>query len=184
MGYIAGRSVAVEHAHGRRAGVRELVEDGRRNVDDLAGGHLDTLFAETHFARAFDDVIDLFLLLVMPRHLAAVGLQRDVAHGEVGGLNGARATHQVLRSAPRGIGAAGDLREVRDDHGVPFRRRRTVRKYAATPAKTSRAPNCNASANAVQSPSSRVAFPPKMAARSESGISRARRLEIILGMLP
>ena len=74
------------------------------------------LFAEAHFAGAFDDEVDLFLLLVVPGHLAAVGLQRDVADGEVGGLDGADAPDQVLRAAPRGIGASCNLRKIGDGH--------------------------------------------------------------------
>ena len=44
--------------------------------------------AETHFAGAFEDKIDFFLLLVVPGHLAALGLEHDVADGEVLGLDG------------------------------------------------------------------------------------------------
>ena len=76
----------------------------------------DALLAEAHFARAFDDEVDLFLLLVVPRHLAAVRLERDVAHGEIRGLDGAHAPDQVLRAAPRRVRAPGDLREICNDH--------------------------------------------------------------------
>ena len=83
VGHIAGRTVAVDHAHRSVAGVGQLVEDAWRNVDGLPGLHGDALLAQAHLARALDDEIDLFLLLVVPRHLAAVRLQRDVAHREV-----------------------------------------------------------------------------------------------------
>ena len=71
------------------------------------------LLAEAHFARALDDEVDFFLLLVVPRHLAAVGLQGDVADGKVGRLDGTDAPNQVLRASPRGIRPPGNLGKIR-----------------------------------------------------------------------
>ncbi len=117
VGHVAGRSVAVKHAQRRVADVGQLVEHAGRDVDGLAGVVSVVRSSPRHiFAGAFDDEVDLFLLLVVPRHLAAVGLQGDVAHGEIGGLDGACAADQVLGPAPGGIGAAGDLVQVGDDH--------------------------------------------------------------------
>src|ERR1019366_5397325 len=106
VGYVAGRSVAIEHAQRGVADVGQLVELPVRNVDGLSGVQRHALLAEAHFAGAFDDEVDLFLFLVVPGHLPAVGLQGHVADGEVGGLYGARAPHQVLRAAPRGGSAS------------------------------------------------------------------------------
>ena len=94
------------------------MEDLVRDVDGLAGSERHALFAEAHFARAFDDEVDFFLLLVVPRHLAAVGLQGDVADGKVGRLDGAHAPDQVLRAAPRGISASCNLGKIGDGHDV------------------------------------------------------------------
>ena len=88
----------------------------RWNEDGLAGVHRDALLAEAHFARAFDDEVDLLLLLVVPGHLAAVGLESHVPHRKIGRLDGAHAPDQILRAATRRIRAPGDLCKVSDDH--------------------------------------------------------------------
>src|ERR1035437_4268301 len=100
VGHIAGGSVAVEHTQRGVADVGQLVEDQVRDVDGLPGGEGHAFFAEAHFAGAFDDEVDFFLLLVVPRHLPPVGLQGDVADGKIRGLDGARAPDQVLRIFP------------------------------------------------------------------------------------
>ena len=117
VGHVARRAVAVDHAQRRVAGIGQLMKDLRRDVDGLPGRHVDALFAQAHLARAFDDEVDLLLLLVVPRHLAAVRLERDVAHREIGGLNGARAADQVLRAPARRIRSPGNLRKIGNDHG-------------------------------------------------------------------
>ena len=103
------------------AGIGELVKHARRNVDRLAGVDRHAFLAEAHFAGALHDEVDLLLLLVVPGHLAAIGLERDVPEGKVGGLDGAGAAHQVLRAAPRRVRAAGNGGKIGDDHG--FRKR-------------------------------------------------------------
>src|ERR1035438_3621862 len=118
VGDIARWSVAVEHAQRGIADIGQLVEDLVRDVDGLPGVECHALFAEAHFAGAFDDEVDFFLLLVVPRHLPAVGLQGDVADGEIRGLDGAGAPDQVLRAAARGISASRDLGEIGDGHDV------------------------------------------------------------------
>src|SRR5438034_625634 len=99
MGDVSGGAVAVNHAAGRVAGVRELVEDAVRDVNGLAGGYGLAFFAEAHLGGTFDDEVDLFLLLVVPGDLAAIGLEGDVAHAEAGGLDGAGSADQVLSAA-------------------------------------------------------------------------------------
>src|ERR1017187_3279834 len=118
VGDIAGGSVAVEHAQRGIADIGQLVEDLVRDVDGLPGVERHALFAEAHFAGAFDDEVDFFLLLVVPRPLPAVGLQGDVADGKISGLDGAGAPDQVLGAAPRGISASRDPGEIGDGHEV------------------------------------------------------------------
>src|ERR1035437_1831356 len=118
VGHVAGGSVAVEHAQRGIADVGQLVEDLVRDVDGLPGVEVHAFFAEAHFAGAFDDEVDFFLLLVVPRHLPSVGLQGDVADGKIRGLDGARAPDQVLRAAPRGISASCNLSKIGNGHDV------------------------------------------------------------------
>ncbi len=113
---ISRRAVTIDHAHGNGAGVGELMKDARRNVNGLAGCDGATLSAETHFAGAFQDEIDFFLILIVPGDLTAVRLQSDMAESEVGCLNGAYATHEILSFAAGRILPAGDFRQVGDDH--------------------------------------------------------------------
>src|ERR1039457_2736915 len=116
VGHVAGRPVAVEHAQRRVADVGQLVKYLMRDVDGLPGVQRHALLAQAHFTGAFDDEVDFFLLLVVPRHLPPVGLQGDVADGKVGGLDGAHAPDQVLRAAPRGISASCNLSKIGDGH--------------------------------------------------------------------
>src|ERR1035437_1507455 len=95
VGHVAGRPVAVEHAQRRVADVGQLVKDPVRNVGGLPGMQHRALLAQAHFSGSFDDEVNLFLLLVVPRHLPPVGLQGHVADGEIGRLYGARAPHQA-----------------------------------------------------------------------------------------
>ena len=109
MGHIAGRAVAVDHPQRRVAEVRELVEDARWNIDQLPRGHGLPLFPETHLAGAFDDEIDLLLFLVVPRHLAAFGIERDIAHRKARRLHGRDSADEILRPATRGVAPAFDF---------------------------------------------------------------------------
>src|SRR5262245_45616049 len=79
VGDVTGGSVAVEHAQRCVPDVGQLVKDLVRDIDGLARVEGHALLAETHFAGAFDDEVDLLLFLVVPRHLAPVGLQRNVS---------------------------------------------------------------------------------------------------------
>ena len=65
---------------------------------------------------AFDDEVDLFLLLVVPRHLAAVRLQRDMAHGEVGGLDGAHAATRFCVRRRAGYVRPAICMKIGNDH--------------------------------------------------------------------
>src|ERR1035437_6281150 len=116
VGNVAGGSIAVEHAQRAVADVGQLVEDQVRDVDGLPGVEGHAFFAEAHFAGAFDDEVNFFLLLVVPRHLPPVGLQGDVADGKIGGLDGAHAPDQVLSAAPRGISASCNLSKIGNGH--------------------------------------------------------------------
>src|ERR1017187_2906003 len=76
VGYVAGRSIAINHPHGGVPSVSQLVEHAVRNIDGLTGAHGGPFFAQAHLARALHDEVDLFLVLVVPRHLSPVGLDR------------------------------------------------------------------------------------------------------------
>ena len=85
------------------------MENAGRNVNGLSAFHGDALRAEAHLAFSFDDEVDLLLFLVVPGNLTPFGLQSDVAHGKVGGLNGGHAAHEILGAAASRIGPALDL---------------------------------------------------------------------------
>ena len=117
MGDITGGAVAIEHAERGRADIGELVEDAGRDVNHLPRGHGLALLAEAHFAGAFDDEVNFFLFLIVPRHLAALGVERDIAHAEIFRLDGGDAPGEVLCAAARRVAAAFDLSEIGDCHG-------------------------------------------------------------------
>ena len=99
------------------AGVRQLMKDAVAECKPPGPPRTSRRSSPRHISPvAFHDEVNLLLLLVVPRHLAAVRFQRHLPHGEIRGLDGADAAHQVLRAAARRIRPAGDLREIRDDH--------------------------------------------------------------------
>src|ERR1043166_5260489 len=116
MRNVGRRAVTVDHAQRSVADVGKLMKDARRNVNGLASVDDLALVTETHFAGALDDEIYLLLLLIVPRHLAAVRLKGDVTHAKALRLNRRCAADEVLRTSPRGIPAAFDLIEVGNDH--------------------------------------------------------------------
>ena len=116
MRYVAGRTVAVNHAHACGARVGELVINSGGNVDGLACFDRCSFGAQAHFALAFENQVNLFLLLIVPRHLAAMGLQCDAPHREALGLDGAGSPHQILRSAACRVSTSGNFRKVSYDH--------------------------------------------------------------------
>lgn len=88
------------------------------DINRLPGTESDAFLAQAHFTGAFDDKVDLFLLLIMPGHLSSIRFERNVAHRKISGLNRARAADKILRAPFSGISPARDLREVCDDHGL------------------------------------------------------------------
>lgn len=80
MGDIAGRAVAVDQAQRHLPEVGHLVKHTRRDRDRLSRNQHCPLRAQAHLAGAFEHQVDLFLLLVVPRHLTAVGLEGHVSH--------------------------------------------------------------------------------------------------------
>jgi len=116
MGDIARGSVDIDHAQRYIADVGELVEDAAGDIHGLSGGDGGALFAEAHFSSAFDDKVDLFLLLIVPGDLAAIGFECDVSCRESRGLDGAGSADEILCAAASGVGATGDLGEIGDDH--------------------------------------------------------------------
>jgi hypothetical protein len=94
------------------------MKNARRNVNRLSGSDDSALFAQTHFAGAFDDKVNFFLLLIVPGHLSAIRLKGNIAHRKTGGLDRARAADKILRAPAGGIGPARDFGEVCDDHDL------------------------------------------------------------------
>src|SRR5687767_5630325 len=97
-----------------------------RNVDGLAGRDRLALFPEAHLAGSLDDEVDLLLLLVVPWHLAAVGIQRHISHAEVLGLDRRQPADEVLRATPRGVAPPIDFRKIADRHRGALTRRHAV----------------------------------------------------------
>jgi len=110
MGDIARRAVAINHPHGRRTGIRELVKDSGRDIHSLPALYGRSLLSQTHLAAALDDKINLFLFLVVPGYLPAIRFQRDMSEREMSGLNRTRSANQVLRAPAGRIGTARNLR--------------------------------------------------------------------------
>src|SRR5438105_368299 len=89
MCHISGWPVTVDHAHRRGLGIRELMEHAWRDVDSLSSVDHGSLVSEAHLALSLNDEVDLFLVLVVPGHLPAVWIERDVSERKIGGLDGA-----------------------------------------------------------------------------------------------
>src|SRR3954470_8143441 len=70
---IARGSVTVDHRERGISGVCQLMKNARRNIDSLSARNDGAFGAEAHFARTFQDEIDFFLFLVVPRHLSTIG---------------------------------------------------------------------------------------------------------------
>src|SRR5579871_173496 len=113
---VTGGSIAIDHAQRSGADIGELMKDSRRNVYGLASRERGPFVAQAHFALAFQYEVDFFLLLVVPRDLAAVRFERYVAERKCRRLDGAGASDYILRAAPRGIRSSGDLCKIRDGH--------------------------------------------------------------------
>jgi hypothetical protein len=60
--------------HRHIAGVGELMEHSPWDIHSLSRAYCPALLSKTHFPSSIQDKVDLFLLLVMPWHLAATGL--------------------------------------------------------------------------------------------------------------
>ena len=131
---IAGRTIDVDHSHGLVSGIGQLVKNFGGNEDRLAGSDGFAFFAETHFPFAFDDEVNLFLFLIVPRDLSAFGFEGDVAHGKVFGLHGGDASHEVLSASASWIGAALNFAEIGNCHSFSPKKVR----YGFPPARRSR----------------------------------------------
>ncbi|MGC4051990.1 MAG: hypothetical protein QM757_21830 [Paludibaculum sp.] len=85
---------------------------------------------QAHLRGAFENEVDLLLLLVVPGDLSAGLIEHDDANREVGGLNRAGAADQILRQAPGRIAAALNHGKIRHDHaGAPVPRVRTISRF-------------------------------------------------------
>lgn len=86
------------------------MKNARRNVDGLSRLHGRLFGSQAHLASAFHDEVDFFLLLVVPRHLAAIGLKYYMTQRKISRLNRACTPNQVLSSSSRWICSAWNLR--------------------------------------------------------------------------
>ena len=116
VGHVPGGTVAIDEGQGLPSQVGELVENTRRNIDDVPRVHGSPLPAQAHFAGPLHDVVDLLLLLIVPGHLASVRVQDHGPHAEAGGLNGRRSAHQVPRLPAGGETAGVQPVETGNDH--------------------------------------------------------------------
>src|ERR1035437_5643199 len=91
VGHVARRAVTVYHFERSIAQIGHLVKESGGDINRLTALHNQALAAQAHFPAALDDEINLFLGLIMPGHLAALGGQRHIADGEVPRLQGRRA---------------------------------------------------------------------------------------------
>ena len=118
MGNISRWAVNVDHSHGFISRVGQLVKNFGRNEDGLACSNSSAFFAETHFSFSLDDEVNFFLLLVVPRNLASIRLEGDVAHGKVLCLDRGKTANEILSATTSGIGTALDFVEVCNDHSL------------------------------------------------------------------
>jgi hypothetical protein len=118
VGNIACRAVNVDHSHGFVSRVGQLVKNFGGNENGLACSNSSAFFAETHFSFSFDDEVNFFLLLVVPRNLASIRLEGDVAHGKVLCLDRGKTANEILSATTSGIGTALDFVEVCNDHSL------------------------------------------------------------------
>jgi len=109
VGNISRWAVNVDHSHGFVSRVGQLVKNFGRNEDGLACSNSSALFAETHLSFSLDDEVDFFLLLVVPRNLASIGFEGDVAHGKVLCLDRGKTANEILSATTSGIGTALDF---------------------------------------------------------------------------
>ena len=102
------------------------MKDTGWNIDSLPCLDRASLFTQAHLAAAFHNEIDLFLLLIVPGHLAAVRFQSDIAQGKIRRLDGTHASYQILRAPPRRERAAGYLRQIGNNHEARIARPRSI----------------------------------------------------------
>jgi hypothetical protein len=79
---VSSWTVAVKKTGRHIREVSQLVKDPTRNVNDLSGAKHLKFIPKCHFSFAFKDHIDLFIGMVVPRHLAAIWFERNLAHAE------------------------------------------------------------------------------------------------------
>src|ERR1041385_3240749 len=78
--HVSARAVDIDHVHRLAASVGELMKLRWRHVHTLTRLDRAALLAHANFPFPLDDEINLLLLLIVPRYLAAVRLENRVAH--------------------------------------------------------------------------------------------------------
>lgn len=122
MCHISGGPITINHSQRGRADISELVKYFWRDIDRLSRTDRDSLVTEAHLTFAFEDKVDLFLVLIVPGHLSTIRIESHVTHREIGRLDWAGPTHQILRTPTCRIAPSGDFCEIRDNHVPPLNR--------------------------------------------------------------
>ena len=107
---IAAGGIDVDHDKWFITCVGELVKDPGWDVGRLAGAEAAALFAEAGLACSRHYEVQLFLLLVVPGHLATPRFQGHISHAEILSLYRRGPTGEVLCPAACGIASASDVR--------------------------------------------------------------------------
>ena len=92
------------------------MEHARWNIHRLTDSERRLLIAQAHLTLAFQDKVNLFLILVVPRHLSTVWLKRHVTQRKGRCLNWAGAAHYILSASPGRISSSSDSCKIGDDH--------------------------------------------------------------------
>jgi len=118
---VSSRCITVEHAHRGLADVGDLVEDSRGDIDRLSAFQCLPFRSKAHLCRAFDDIVDLFLFLIVPGNLSTPRLQRDMTHGEVLRLDWGCTSNEILCPPPGGVPPSFDMTQICNNHTAALR---------------------------------------------------------------
>lgn len=88
MRHFATWGITIDKPHGGFADVRELMEGVRRHIGHLSTVYLTDFVVDAELTLAFEDEIHLLLVMVVPGHLTAHRIERDMTHTEICGFDG------------------------------------------------------------------------------------------------
>lgn len=131
VGNVATGTVDIHHVQRLIARVGQLVEHSRGKKNRLTSGDFLPLGSHANFASSLEDHVHFLLLLVMPGHLASLGFQDHVSHGEPFRRDWlSRLADHPSSPTTRGKGSSGDLADVCDNH---TKRARHIEVWEARP---------------------------------------------------